>query len=100
VPVVLEYAGFAANATHTHMSEFISSRPSATRTTIQAYALVGGGDAINYGSFSPCDLCYLFGAKVEGPGFDLPDGGIGPIYTFSEIFTSTRLPPKLIFVKR
>jgi len=76
VPVVLEYAGFAANATQTPMSEFISSRAAATTTMIMAYDLVGGGDAINYGSFAPYDLCYLFGAKVKVPGFDLPDNDI------------------------
>jgi len=50
VPVALEYAGFAASATQTPMFEFISSRAAATQTMIQAYELVGGGDAINYGS--------------------------------------------------
>ena len=73
VPVVLEYAGFAASATQTPMSAFIGSRRAATQTMIQAYELVGGGDAINYGSFAPYDLCYIFGAKVKVPGFDLPD---------------------------
>ena len=73
VPVVLEYAGFAAKVTRTPMSGFIKTRSAATRTMIKAYELVGGGDAINYGSFSPYDLCYLFGAKVKVPGFDLPD---------------------------
>jgi len=76
VPVVLEYAGFAANATRTPMSEFIKTRAAATRTMVMAYELVGGGDAINYGSFSPYDLCYLFGAKVKVPGFDLPNDDI------------------------
>ena len=76
VPVVLEYAGFAASATQTPMSEFIRSRAAATRTMIKAYERVGDGDAINYGSFSPYDLCYLFGAKVKVPGFDLPDNDL------------------------
>jgi len=76
VPVILEYAGFAASATQTPMSEFISSRAAATQTMIHAYELVGGGDAINYGSFAPYDLCNLFGAKVKVPGFDLPDNDI------------------------
>ncbi len=74
VPVVLEYAGFAAFVTNTSMAEYISSPAKATQTMINAYRCVGGGDAINYGSFSPYALSYLFGAKVKVPGTDLqPD---------------------------
>ena len=72
VPVVLEYAGFAANVTNSTIAEFISSPAKATETMIKAYKLIGEGDAINYGSFSPYRLCYLYGAKVRVPGFDLP----------------------------
>ena len=72
VPVVLEYAGFAAHVTGTPMAEFVSSPAKATQTMIQAYKLVGEGDAVNYGSFSSYGLCYLFGAKVRVPGVDAP----------------------------
>jgi len=73
VPVVLEYAGFAANVTQTPMSEFVKSSKNAIQTMLQAYELVGGGDAINYGSYSPYELCYIFGAKVRVPGVELPE---------------------------
>jgi hypothetical protein len=71
VPVVLEYAGFAANVTNTSMAEFISTPAKATQTMIDAFNLVGEGDAINYGSFSAYGLSYSFGAKVRVPGVDL-----------------------------
>ena len=72
IPVVLEYAGFAATVTNTTMAEFVSTPSKATQTMIEAYTRIGGGDAINYGSFSPYGLSYLFGAKVRVPGVDLP----------------------------
>ena len=72
VPVVLEYAGFAALVTGTPMAEFVSTPAKATQTMIEAYRKVGGGDAINYGTFSPYGLSYAFGAKVRVPGIDLP----------------------------
>ncbi|MBW1890933.1 MAG: uroporphyrinogen decarboxylase [Deltaproteobacteria bacterium] len=72
VPVVLEYAGFAANVTQTPMSEFVKSQKNAIQTMLRAYELIGGGDAINYGSYSPYALCYIFGAKVRVPGVELP----------------------------
>jgi len=72
-PVVLEYSGFAAYATGTPMSDFLSSPARSTETMIRAYELIGEGDAVNYGSFSPYGLCYLFGSKVKVPGIDLPD---------------------------
>ncbi len=40
---------------------------------IQAYRLVGDGDAINYGSFWPYGLSYDFMSRVAVPGVDLPD---------------------------
>lgn len=72
VPAVLEYSGFAAHATGTLMADFLSSPARATEVMLQAYDLVGGGDAINYGTFSPYHLATLFGAKVRVPGHDLP----------------------------
>ncbi len=73
VPVVLEYAGFAALVTGTSMAEFVSTPARATQTMIEAYRKVGDGDAVNYGTFSPYRLSYGFGAKVRVPGIDLPD---------------------------
>jgi hypothetical protein len=76
VPVVLEYSGFAALVTKTPLKAFISSPEKATQTMILAYKQIGDGDAINYGSFSPYGLSYLFGAKVRVPGVDLPSDEI------------------------
>ncbi len=86
VPVVLEYAGFAALVTGTPMAEFLSSPAKATQTMIQAYKLVGDGDAINYGSFSSYGLSYLFAAKVRVPGVDLPSDEIWQVLE-SELMT-------------
>lgn len=86
VPVVLEYAGLAAYLTQTPMAEFISSPARATRTMIDAYRLIGGGDAINYGSFSAYELSLSFGAKVHVPGFDLPPDEIWQVVE-SELMT-------------
>ena len=73
VPVVLEYSGFAAYVTGTPMSAFLASPARNLETMIQAYHLVAGGDAINYGSFWPYGLCYDYLSKVRVPGVDLPD---------------------------
>ena len=72
-PVVLEYSGFAAYVTGTPMAEFLSSPGKNLETMIQTYRMVGGGDAINYGSFWPYGLCYDFMSRVAVPGVDLPD---------------------------
>lgn len=48
-PVVLQYSGFAAYVTNTSMAEYLSTPLKATETMIQAYELVGDGDAVNYG---------------------------------------------------
>jgi hypothetical protein len=58
------------------MAEFVRSPKNATETMIQAYRLIGGGDAMNYGSFYPYWLCYSFGAEVKIPGIDLPENEI------------------------
>jgi hypothetical protein len=44
VPVVLEYAGFAAHITQTLMSDFVRSPRHATDIMIQAYQMIGEGD--------------------------------------------------------
>ncbi len=72
-PVVLEYSGFAAYATHTPMATFLRSPKTNIETMIKAFELVGDGDAINYGAFWPYGLCYDFMAKVRVPGVDLPE---------------------------
>ena len=73
IPVVLEYSGFAAYVTNTKMAEFLRSPTQNLKTMIQAYRLVGDGDAINYGSFWPYGLSYDFMSRVAVPGVDLPD---------------------------
>jgi len=72
-PVVLEYSGFAAHVTGTQMAEFLSSPAQNLDTMIQAFKIVGDGDAINYGSFWPYGLCYDYMSKVRVPGVDLPE---------------------------
>ncbi len=72
-PVVLEYAGFAAHVTRTSMAEFLRSPRTNLDTMIQAFHMVGDGDAINYGSFWPYGLCHAFMSKVRVPGVDLPE---------------------------
>jgi hypothetical protein len=54
------------------MAEFLGSSNKALETMLEAYRLVGDGDAINYGTFWPYGLCYGFMAKVRVPGVDLP----------------------------
>ena len=76
VPVVLEYSAFAAVVTGVSMAKFVSSPRKATETMIQAYHLVGGGDAVNYGSFWPWGLSYDFLCQVKVPGYDLPEDEI------------------------
>jgi len=73
VPVVLEYSGFAAHVTSTTMAEFLRSPTTNIETMIRAFEIVGDGDAINYGSFSPYNLCYDYLSKVSVPGVDLPE---------------------------
>ena len=75
-PVVLEYSGFAAYVTHTSMAEFLRSPKTNINTMIQAFHMVGDGDAINYGSFWPYGLCYDFMSKVRVPGVDLPENAM------------------------
>lgn len=73
VPVVLEYSGFAAYVTGTKMADFLGSPKRNLETMIHAFKMVGDGDAINYGSFWPYNLCYDYMSKVRVPGVDLPD---------------------------
>jgi uroporphyrinogen-III decarboxylase len=72
VPVVLQYAGFAAHVTQTAMSEFLFSSEKNIEIMIRAFRMIGEGDAINYGSFWPYGLSFIFMSKVAVPGVDLP----------------------------
>jgi hypothetical protein len=72
-PVVLEYSGFAAYVTSTQMAEYLSSPTKNLDSMIQAFKMVGDGNAINYGSFWPYGLCYDYMSKVRVPGVDLPE---------------------------
>lgn len=72
VPVVLQYSGFAALACGAPLAELVSSPARATELMLAAQELVGGGDAMNYGSFWPYSLCHSFAARVRVPGRDLP----------------------------
>lgn len=76
VPVVLEYAAFAAYATDTVMSDFLWQPEKSTDTMIRCYELIGDGDAINYGSFWVYGLCYSYLSPVRAPGADLPDNDV------------------------
>ena len=77
IPVVLEYAGFAANVTHTPMSKYYSSTTKSAETMINAYRIIDTedrADAINYGSMPVHSLSYIWMSKVKIPGVDLPEG--------------------------
>jgi hypothetical protein len=76
VPVVLEYAGFAARVTHTRYSEFLLRPEKSVEAMIRAYRMVaeaGEPDAVEYGRFSPYLLSYLWLSKVSVPGVDLAE---------------------------
>lgn len=76
VPVVLEYAGFAARVTGTPMPEFLLDLKRSVEVMIQAYRKVTEGleaDGVNYGRFSPFALSYLWLSKVKVPGIHLPE---------------------------
>jgi len=74
VPVVLEYNGFAAFTTGTSMADFVSTPAMATRAMIEAYGSIGGGDAVNYGSFFSQDAIFrpMPGSKTSGPWLTPP----------------------------
>jgi hypothetical protein len=72
-PVVLEYAGFAAKVTNTPLPEFLGSRSRSVDVMIKAFQIVGDGDGIDYGVFSPYSLAYGWMSKVKVSGAELPD---------------------------
>ena len=51
VPVVLEYAGFAASITGTPLSEFLGSIARSVEVMIEAFNAVGNADGIDYGAY-------------------------------------------------
>ena len=73
IPVVLEYAGFAAKVTNTPLPEFLGSRSRSVDVMIKAFQIVGDGDGIDYGVFSPYSLAYGWMSKVMVSGVELPD---------------------------
>ena len=50
--MVLQYSGFAAHVTKTPMAEFLRSSSKALETMLEAYQVIGDGDAINYGTYT------------------------------------------------
>jgi len=72
-PVVLEYAGFAAKVTNTPLPEFLGSRSRSVDVMIKAFQIIGDGDAIDYGVFSPYTLAFGWMSKVKVSGVELPD---------------------------
>jgi hypothetical protein len=54
VPVVLEYAGFAARVVGVPMDEYVSSYEYTTEVMIKAYEKIGDGDGINYAGKDAC----------------------------------------------
>ncbi|MBW2368342.1 MAG: uroporphyrinogen decarboxylase [Deltaproteobacteria bacterium] len=76
VPVVLEYGSFAAHITGTPLPEYLLNLKNSVNIMIEAFQRVtekAPADAINYGSFSPYLLSYLWLSKIGVPGVDLPD---------------------------
>jgi hypothetical protein len=76
VPVVVEYAAFAAQVTNTPLPEYYASVSAAMQTMIKAYRLiseVAEPDGINYGANSAYSLALLWLSKIKIPGIDLPD---------------------------
>jgi uroporphyrinogen-III decarboxylase len=86
VPVILQYSGFAAHVTQTTMSEFLSSPEKQQESMLRAYRMIGEGDALNYGSFWPYALSFVFMSKVAVPGVELAEGEMWQVVE-SEIMT-------------
>ena len=92
VPVVLEYCSFAARVTNTPLPEFLLNFRNSVEVMIQAYqkvAEVAEADAINYGGFSPYNLCYTWLSKVKVPGVDLPEDVPYQVFEEEETTEST-----------
>ena len=70
-PVVLEYSAFAAQVTGTTVAEFLESAEKNLEIMLKAFEIIGDSDAVNYGSFWPYGLAYLFMSKVRVPGVEL-----------------------------
>ena len=75
VPVVLEYAGFAAHVTGAPLPRFFTDRAYSLKKFIEAWRLVSEvaeADAIHYPYIAAYDLAMLWMSKVKCPGVDLP----------------------------
>ncbi len=77
VPVVLEYAGFAANATGATLSRFFTDPLYSLEKSIETWKLVAEvaeADAIHYPYIMAYGLAMQWMSKVRVPGVDLPEG--------------------------
>ena len=71
-PVVLEYSGFGAGAIGAPMGDFVKDMPTATDMMIQAWDMVGGADAMEYGTYTPDMLSLAWLSRIYVPGRELP----------------------------
>lgn len=72
-PVVLEYAGFAPRVTGHTLGEFVGDLRRSAEIMMEAWDKVGGADAVEYPSYTPANLAFLWMSKVLVPGVDLPE---------------------------
>ena len=76
VPVVLEYAGFAANVTRAPLSRFFTDPPYSLEKCIDTWKLVAKvaeADAMHYPYIMAYGLAMQWMSKVRVPGVDLPE---------------------------
>lgn len=71
-PVMLEYAGFAAAATGMSFAEFAGDPLKGTDAMIETFKKVGGADGLDYGSYTPALLSFIWLSKVLVSGEHLP----------------------------
>jgi uroporphyrinogen-III decarboxylase len=72
IPVILSYALWAAQVARIPYRDFCLSRKKAAAAQIEAYALCGNADGLDYLGFHVYGLCHLWMSKVKVPGIDLP----------------------------
>lgn len=75
-PVVLEYAGFAAQVTKAPLPRFFTEPEYSLQKMIEAWGIVCRdfeADAIHYGYSNAYSLAMLWMSKVKVPGVDLPE---------------------------
>lgn len=71
-PVVLEYAGFAARATGVSFAEFVSDPVRSAEIMMEAWDIVGGADAMEYASYTPALLSFIWMSRILVSGEQLP----------------------------